>query len=107
MRGNIVENDQSGIDLAVDTIRRGGLAMCPTITTYVLICDAHNPAAIRRVFAVKKRARVAPLSVVAPRIEAVADYAWIPSWFPEDVLYKLMPGPVGLVFPQKLDFPIA
>jgi L-threonylcarbamoyladenylate synthase len=106
MRGRIVENNQIGTDLAVATIRGGGLVVCPTTTNYVLVCDAHNPVAIRRVFAVKKRNKVAPLPVVFPRVEVIPEYARIPAWFPEEILYKLMPGPIGFIFPQRIDFPI-
>lgn len=107
MRGRIVENNQIGTDLAVDTLRGGGLVVCPTTTNYVLVCDALNPIAIRRVFEVKKRYKVAPLPVVAPRVEVIPDYVRIPAWFPEEVLYKLMPGPIGFIFPQRIDFPLS
>jgi L-threonylcarbamoyladenylate synthase len=107
MRGKVVENNAISTDLAVDTIRAGGLVVCPTTTNYVLVCDAQNPIAVRRVFQVKKRNRVAPLPIVFPRIEVIPDYARIPAWFPEEVLYKLMPGPIGLIFPQKVDFPLS
>jgi L-threonylcarbamoyladenylate synthase len=106
MRGRIVENNEIGSDLAVDTIRRGGLVVCKTTTNYVLACDAHNPVAIRRVFEVKKRHKVAPLPVVFPRVEAILDCVRIPAWFPEEVLHKLMPGPIGFIFPMKIAFPI-
>ncbi len=106
MRGRIVENNQIGTDLAVDTIRGGGLVVCATTTNYVLVCDAHNPAAVRRVFEVKKRYKVAPLPVVFPRVEVVLDHVRIPAWFPEEILYKLMPGPIGFIFPKRIDFPI-
>jgi L-threonylcarbamoyladenylate synthase len=58
------------------------------------------------VFEVKKRHRVAPLSVVAPRIEVIPDYVYIPTWFPEEILHELMPGPIGFIFPQRMEFPI-
>lgn len=107
MGAKIVENTKAGIDLAVEVLRSGGLVVCPTITNYVLVCDALDPEAIRRVFEVKKRHRVAPLSVVAPSLQAIADYVRIPAWFPGDALEHLLPGPIGFIFPQKLDFPLS
>lgn len=44
------------IRLAVDTLRKGGLILYPTDTVWGIGCDACSSEAVRRVFALKRRA---------------------------------------------------
>ena len=43
------------LELALDTLRKGGLILYPTDTIWGIGCDATQPEAIRRVFDLKKR----------------------------------------------------
>ena len=49
--------DDAQITDAVACLRAGGLVAFPTETVYGLGCDASNPAALRRLYAVKARPR--------------------------------------------------
>ena len=95
-----------GIAAAVDTIaarhgarvlRKGGLAAFPTETVYGLGADASNPAAARRVFAVKGRPATHPLIV------HLADAAALPEWAAEVpgtarlLADRFWPGPLTLI----------
>jgi L-threonylcarbamoyladenylate synthase len=51
---------------AVDVLRRGGLVAFPTETVYGLGCDAEAPAAIARLYAVKRRPLDHPVIVHLP-----------------------------------------
>lgn len=84
-------------DLAVTVLAEGGIAAIPTETVYGLAVDATNPAAVRRVFAVKGRPADHPLIVhvadpddlerwsaeVSPAAHRLASLAW--------------PGPLSLI----------
>lgn len=60
---------------ALHLLRKGGLVVYPTETAYGLGCDATNADAVRRVYAVKGRARGKPLATIA------ADTAMVKRFF--------------------------
>jgi L-threonylcarbamoyladenylate synthase len=62
------------VELAAETLRRGGLVAFPTETVYGLGADAENPAAVARLFAVKGRPSSHPLIVHLGSAEA------LPAW---------------------------
>ena len=53
------------VGAAVAVLRRGGLVGMPTETVYGLAADATNEAAVRRVFAVKRRPVDHPVIVLS------------------------------------------
>lgn len=90
----------SDVDRALDVLRAGGLVAIPTETVYGLAADASNPAAVRRIFAVKRRPVDHPLivhiatseqlghwaSTIPPAAAVLADACW--------------PGPLTLLVPR-------
>lgn len=91
---------------AAEILRGGGVVAFPTETVYGLGADATNPAAVRRVFAIKGRPAHHPLIV------HLAGSEWIEEWAREvpQAAYALArafwPGPLTLVLerqPQVLD----
>ena len=62
---------------AVVALRAGGLVAMPTETVYGLGADARNPAALRKVYALKDR------PVDHPLILHLADAAALPQWVVE------------------------
>ncbi len=47
--------DKNDLDMAVHTLKRGGLILYPTDTIWGIGCDATNAEAVRRVFELKRR----------------------------------------------------
>jgi L-threonylcarbamoyladenylate synthase len=99
------------IQTAARILKAGGLVAFPTETVYGLGADAFNPAALSRVFAVKKRPRFDPLIVHIPDrdgLEAVADIHALP---PESrglldaLAARFWPGPLTLILPKKPEVP--
>ena len=86
------------IEKAAAVLRQGGLVAFPTETVYGLGADASNPAAIRKLYAVKGRPADHPVIV------HLADIAQLPQWAREvtPVAQKLAqqfwPGPLTLLF---------
>ena len=82
---------------AVVALRAGGLVAMPTETVYGLGADARNPAALRKIYAIKSR------PVDHPLILHLADAAALPEWVVEvppaaQVLAAhFWPGPLTLV----------
>jgi len=89
------------ISRAVHILRDGGLVAFATETVYGLGADATNPAAVRRIFAVKGR------PITNPLIVHVADAAmarrYVRSWpeSAERLAQMFWPGPLTLVLPKS------
>src|SRR5437762_10290068 len=85
---------------AAEVLRRGGLVAFPTETVYGLGADAANPAAVRRIFAVKGRPADHPVIV------HVAHSAAIDAWTRDvpraarALADAFWPGPLTLVLPR-------
>lgn len=91
---------RADIDAAVRILRAGGLVAIPTETVYGLAADASNPAAIRRLYAVKGRPPGHPVIVHIAGVEALPRWA---SRIPEDarrLAEAFWPGPLTLVLPR-------
>jgi L-threonylcarbamoyladenylate synthase len=92
---------------AVDVLRGGGLVAFPTETVYGLGADASSAAAVRRLFAVKRRPPDHPVIV------HLGDPALLPEWASEvpdaaAVLARACwPGPLTVVVPRAARVPDA
>jgi len=86
---------------AVRVLRKGGLVAIPTETVYGLGADAQREAAIRRVFAVKRRPTSHPLIV------HLGATSWLPLWArtipptARKLAEAFWPGPLTLVLPRS------
>lgn len=81
-------------------LEAGGLAIVPTDTVYGLACDPRHPAAIRRMHAVKGRARPRPAAIMFFTVEAAG--AVVDALGPRTraAARSALPGPVTLVLPD-------
>ncbi|MDE7403341.1 MAG: threonylcarbamoyl-AMP synthase [Muribaculaceae bacterium] len=75
--------DRKDLDLAVDTIRKGGIILYPTDTVWGIGCDATNPEAVDKIFKLKKRADAKSMLMLVGSeyqleqwVENVPDVAW-------------------------------
>ena len=100
-----VEVDDTLIADAVASLRAGGLVAFPTETVYGLGCDASNPEALRRLYAVKGRPAAHPVIV------HVADESGLDrlAAFVPDAARRLAgacwPGPLTVVVRRAADVP--
>lgn len=82
---------------AVSVLKGGGLVAFPTETVYGLGADALNPAAIRKVFAVKGRPADHPLIVHIGSSTKLEDWALKVPEAAERLARRFWPGPLTLV----------
>jgi L-threonylcarbamoyladenylate synthase len=61
------------IDRAVQVIRQGGVIAIPTDTVYGLACDPADPAAVSRIYAIKRRPDGLELTVLTASLADVED----------------------------------
>ena len=62
------------MEKALQTLRSGGLLLYPTDTVWGLGCDATDPEAVARIFALKKREDSKSLVLLASDMDMIARY---------------------------------
>jgi L-threonylcarbamoyladenylate synthase len=92
------------VELAAHLLRAGGLVAIPTETVYGLAADAEQPAAVGRIFAVKRRPADHPLIVHLAGIEALDGWVGDVDADTERSIGLLggaaWPGPLTLLVPR-------
>ena len=96
------------INKAARLIRNGGLVAFPTETVYGLGANAFNPAAVEKIFAIKKRPHFDPLIVHLAdqaQVESVAEVDCAHRISQLQKLSAFWPGPLSVVLPRKSTVP--
>ena len=99
----IIEQDKIGLISAV--LKAGGLIVYPTETFYGLGSNCYSGEAAKRIFSLKKRAAVKPLSVVISSLEMLKE---ITSEVPpelEGFVSRFWPGPLTVIFTASKKIP--
>ena len=93
------------VQLALETLKRGGIILYPTDTVWGIGCDATNETAVARIFALKQRDDAKSMIVLLDRAEQVV--RWVPDVPPiawelweaaegANPLTLVLPGATGL-----------
>lgn len=92
-------NDE--IRRATEVLRRGGVILYPTDTVWGIGCDATNPAAVKKVYEIKKRADSKALIILVPTVDDVAFYV---EDFPEvaEQLIEYSEKPITIVYDKGI-----
>ncbi len=86
------------ITQAAEVIRQGGIVAFPTETYYGLAVDPFNPAAVERLFRLKKRPSAKPLlTLVSEKSQLSSLTPVVPSQY-EILIDCFWPGPLTLIF---------
>lgn len=94
--------DLAGVDAAASVLRGGGVLAYPTEAVFGLGCDPHDPAAFKRLFALKQRPPERGVLLIA------ADFAQVERYIARDALPSARmdeiraswPGPHTWIFPR-------
>ncbi len=97
------EKIKMAVKEAVYYLEQGKIIVYPTDTIYGLSCDALNEQAVEKVYALKKRDRSKPLSVIVSDIEAIKKVAHVDGGTIR-AAEKLLPGPYTLIYPAPRGF---
>jgi L-threonylcarbamoyladenylate synthase len=100
----IVKADTEGIKYAASVIRGGGVVIYPTETVYGLGCAPSDPDATKRILQIKQRADK-PLPLICSSMDIARK---IVKFNPtaEKLAERFWPGPLMLILPNKIDYPI-
>ena len=83
---------------ALQVLRDGGIILYPTDTVWGIGCDATNPEAVRKVFAIKQREDSKSLVLLAANLDMVAQYVrQVPSIAVD--LVEVNDKPMTIVYP--------
>jgi len=93
------------LDRYVRLLGEGDLVAFPTETVYGLGADAWNPAAVKKVFALKGRPPDNPLIVHVASAAGVAAFAREISADARALMQHFWPGPLTLIFRKNPDVP--
>lgn len=87
------------INEAVEVLRKGGVILYPTDTVWGIGCDATNEEAVKKVFAIKRRAEAKSLVLLASDLDMLARYVKeIPSIAID--LVEVNDAPMTIIYPQ-------
>ena len=95
------KNQTEIISEAIAVLRDGGLILYPTDTVWGIGCDATNPAAVAKVFALKKRPDSKSLVLLASDLDMVARYIKVIPPIAVD-LVEVNDRPMTLVYPGAI-----
>lgn len=89
------------IGSSVDIIRSGGLVAVPTETVYGLAANALDADAVERIYEVKGRPTVKPLSLMVPDSAAIGEYCENVPAGAYALAETFWPGPLTIVLKSK------
>ena len=86
---------------ALKALRAGGTVLYPTDTVWGLGCDATNPEAVAKIYAIKQRSEAKSLVLLASDLDMVAKYVReIPSIAVD--LVEVNDKPMTLIYPEAI-----
>lgn len=94
------------VGIAAETLKEGKIIAVPTDTLYGLAAAASDSSAIQGIYALKQRKDTKPLAICVADVEDIQVYGEI-SHLPEELLSRLLPGPVTVILRQQPDAPLA
>jgi L-threonylcarbamoyladenylate synthase len=96
----IVQCNEEGIKVALETIKNGGIVVIPTDTVYGIGCDPYNHEAVETVYQIKGREKTKRFPVLGYSKEEIAKIAFFDE-VSEKIANKFWPGPVTLILKVK------
>ena len=102
MKTQVFTDDLSG---AAELIRGGGLVAVPTETVYGLAGNGLDAAAVERIYEVKGRPAVKPLSLMVPGAECMENYCLEVPPQAKTLAARFWPGPLTIVLRAKREIP--
>ncbi|WP_286008808.1 L-threonylcarbamoyladenylate synthase [Methanobrevibacter woesei] len=96
LKTNNENPDKEVIEEAINVMAHGGVVLYPTDTVYGLGVNIFNKKAVRRVYDIKKRSLMKPLSIIVSSKDAISHVANLRT---RDKIYvdKFLPGPYTLI----------
>ena len=88
------------INEAVNVLAKGGVVLYPTDTVYGLGANIFNNKAVRRIFKIKQRNLLKPLSILVSNTDAIDLVSEI-SIYQKNTIEKYLPGPYTFILKKS------
>ena len=92
--------DESVIDEAIDVMADGGVIIYPTDTVYGLGANIFDNNAVRRIFKIKQRNLLKPLSILVSDTDAIELVSEV-SIYQKNMLDSYLPGPYTFILKKS------
>ena len=92
--------DRKVIDEAIDVLSAGGVVLYPTDTVYGLGANIFDDDAVKRVFNIKQRSFLKPLSILVYDVNAIDLVAKV-SLNQKEVINNYLPGPYTFILEKS------
>lgn len=92
--------DEEMINEAINVLADGGIVLYPTDTVYGLGANIFDSRAVRRVFEIKQRNLLKPLSILVSDVDAI-DLVAKASLSQKEIINKYLPGPYTFILQKK------
>ena len=92
--------DEKIIDEAIEVLADGGVVLYPTDTVYGLGANIFDSKAVRRVFEIKQRSLLKPLSILVSDVRAI-DLVAKTSLEQKKVMNSYLPGPYTFILNKR------
>ncbi|MCA9351806.1 threonylcarbamoyl-AMP synthase [Patescibacteria group bacterium] len=84
-----------------EIIQNGGVGVMRTDTLYGLVCDAHNPHAVERIYRIKQRDLLKPVLILVANLEQIASFDITLTPTMKKHLDQYWPGKVSIILPAN------
>ena len=92
--------DEKVISEAIDVLSDGGIVLYPTDTVYGLGANIFDDAAVRKVFEIKQRSALKPLSILVSDVDSIDLVAKV-STSQKEVISNYLPGPYTFILKKQ------
>ena len=106
LKTDIDKTEENIIDEAIKVLADGGVVLYPTDTVYGLGANIFDMNAVRKVFDIKQRSLLKPLSILVSDIEAINLVAKVSNG-QKEVINNYLPGPYTFILNKRRIVPRA
>lgn len=92
--------DEEIINEAINVLADGGIVLYPTDTVYGLGANIFDNRAVRRVFEIKQRSLLKPLSILVSNVNSIDLVAKV-SLNQKEVIHNYLPGPYTFILQKR------
>ena len=100
LKTEIDEIDEDIINEAVNVLARGGVVLYPTDTVYGLGANIFDNRAVRKVFEIKKRSFLKPISILVGDVSSI-DLVSRVSLAQKEIINSYLPGPYTFILNKR------
>lgn len=92
------------IEEVTKILKQGGIGVLPTDTLYGLVGQALNKTTVARIKKLKRRSQGKPFIILIQSLKDLAKFKIKPDKKTIEILKKVWPGPISVIFSPKLAF---